>query len=130
MRFGNNSFTLKKKKRSIPSLEALKAVSLVTGSILAMNKVLKEKVMEQKNILTKSRRKKSTDPAAIIAGFIGGLLAGALTALLFAPEPGEKLRDRVGSFFTDADGELDLEKEMEEARQQAEEKLSINTNNN
>ncbi|WPP51566.1 YtxH domain-containing protein [Catalinimonas niigatensis] len=131
MRFGNNSFTLgRKKKKRFPSLEALKTISFVTGSALAMNKVLKEKILEQQRLLTKTKKKQTADDTpAIIAGFVGGLIAGGVTALLFAPESGGKLRDRVSSFFVSENGDFDLESEMEEARKNAEEKLGMNGNN-
>lgn len=131
MKFGNGSFTFgRKKKKKFPSLEALKTISFITGSALAMNKVLKEKILEQQRLLTKPQKSQSDDTAAIIAGFVGGLLAGGITALLLAPESGEKLRDRVSSFFVGEDGDFDLESEMEEARRSAEEKLGMNGNGN
>lgn len=131
MKFGNGSFTLgRRKKKKFPSLEALKTISFVTGSALAMNKMLKEKILDQQRLLSKSPKKQSDDTAAIIAGFVGGLIAGGITALLMAPEPGEKLRDRVSSFFVGENGDFDLESEMEEARKNAEEKLGMNGNKN
>jgi len=127
MKFGNGSFSFgKKKKKRFPSLEALKTISFVTGSALAMNKMLKEKLLEQQHLLTKTPPKKSDDSSAMIAGFIGGLVAGSITAILLAPESGERLRDRISSFFLTENGHIDLESEMEEARRNAEEKLGIN----
>lgn len=131
MRFGNSSFTFgKKKKKKFPSLEALKTISYVTGSALAMNKILKEKLSEQQFLLSKSKKRKKTDENTLVfAGLIGGLVAGGITALLLAPESGDKLRDRISSFFLTENGHFDLETEMEEARKNAEEKLGMNGNN-
>jgi hypothetical protein len=131
MRFGNSSFTFgKKKKKKFPSLEALKTISYVTGSALAMNKLLKEKLSEQQYLLSKSKKRKKTDENTLVfAGLIGGLVAGGITALLLAPESGDKLRDRISSFFLTENGHFDLETEMEEARKNAEEKLGMNGNN-
>lgn len=131
MRFGNSSFTFgKKKKKKFPSLEALKTISYVTGSALAMNKILKEKLSEQQYLLSKSKKRKKTDENTLVfAGLIGGLVAGGITALLLAPESGDKLRDRISSFFLTENGHFDLETEMEEAHKNAEEKLGMNGNN-
>lgn len=131
MRIGNSSFTFgKKKKKKFPSLEALKTISYVTGSALAMNKLLKDKLAEQQYLLLKSKKKeKQTDENTLVfAGLVGGLIAGGLVALLFAPESGDKMRDRISSFFLTENGHFDLETEMEEARKNAEAKLGINGN--
>ncbi|MEK6478921.1 YtxH domain-containing protein [Catalinimonas sp. 4WD22] len=131
MRFGSSTFTFgKKKKKKFPSLEALKTISYVTGSALAMNKILKEKLSEQQYLISKSKKRKTTDENTLVfAGLIGGLVAGGITALLLAPESGDKLRDRISSFFLTENGHFDLETEMEEARKNAEEKLGMNGNN-
>ncbi|MDF9796845.1 hypothetical protein OKW21_002108 [Catalinimonas alkaloidigena] len=130
MKFGSSNFTFgKKKKKKFPSLEALKTISYVTGSALAMNKVLKEKLLEQQHLLLKPKRKQTDDNTAIFAGLAGGLIAGGIMALLLAPESGDKLRDRISSFFLTENGHFDLESEMEEARKHAEEKLGMNGNN-
>lgn len=130
MKFGNGSFTIgRKKSRKSPSLEALKMISFITGSALAMNKMLKEKILEQQHLLKGTPKKQTDDTGAMIAGFVGGLLAGGITALLLAPESGGKFRDRLSGFFVSENGDFNLENEMEEARRHAEEKLKNGNGN-
>ena len=95
-----NTFGLRrKKKKRLPALEALKVVSLISGTALSVNRALKEKLKEQQYLLQKQKKKSNDDASPILAGMIAGLVAGSVFALLFAPESGEKLRERINDFF-------------------------------
>ena len=54
----------------------------------------------------------------LIAGFVGGLVAGAITALLVAPQPGDEFRQRIIGMFGNGHDE---ETAIKEASQKAEE---------
>lgn len=125
MNFSKPTFSFRKKKKKFPALEALKTISLLSSSALAVNRSLKEKIKEQQYLLQKQKRKQSDDNGAIIAGLVGGLLAGSIIALLFAPESGEKLREKISDFFLTENGH-DLEDTLDEARQSARENLGLN----
>lgn len=125
MNFNRPSFSFRKKKKKFPALEALKTVSLLSSSALAVNRSLKQKIKEQQYLLQKQKKKESDDTAAIIAGLIGGLLAGSIIALLFAPDSGDKLREKISDFFLTENGH-DLEDTLDEARQSAQENLGLN----
>ena len=107
----------KKNKSALPSL---KTISFVTGTILALNKAMKDKLEEGEHLLNSRKRKKQNNTGAIVAGLIGGLVAGAVTALLLAPESGEDLRHRVSDMLSSNNGNgYDEEAIIEEARQKA-----------
>ena len=110
--------TRKKKKGGLPSLDTLKTLSFVTGTALALNKAMKDKIEERKYFLTSKKEKRRNEAGAVIAGLIGGIVAGAITALLLAPESGEDLRHRVGDMLGSGNGH-DEEAIIEEARQKA-----------
>jgi len=126
MNFNKPSFRFRKKKKSrFPSLEALKTISMVTGSALAMNKALKQKLQDQQKMLLSKKQQESNDTAAILAGIVGGLVAGSIVALLFAPESGDRMRDRISGFFL-SEEENGFEETLERARRSAKEKLGLN----
>ncbi|MFP4089241.1 MAG: YtxH domain-containing protein [Cyclobacteriaceae bacterium] len=131
MKIGKQTFRFgkKKKKNIFPSLEALKNISFITGSALAINRALKEKLHEQQSLLQRQKKKKSDNTGAFVAGFIGGLLTGSIAALLLAPESGEKLRERVNGFFLNDEGEVDLQEILEQAQHKAKAELGLNGNN-
>ena len=107
----------KKKKRALLSLDALKTISFVTGTALAINKAMKDKLQKQQRLFHKKQEERK-DTGVIIAGFVGGIVAGAVTALLLAPESGEDLRHRVGDMLSSGNGH-DEDAIIEEARQKA-----------
>ena len=114
-------FGKKKKKSAFPNLEALKTISFITGSALALNKALKAKIHEQQKVLFKKQyeqEKKEEEFVMLIAGFVGGLVAGAITALLVAPQPGDEFRQRIIGMFGNGHDE---ETAIKEASQKAEE---------
>ena len=114
-------FRKKKKKSALPNLEALKTISFITGSALALNKALKAKIQEQQKTFFKKqyeKEKKEEEVIMLIAGFVGGLVAGAITALLVAPEPGGEFRQRIIGMFGNGHDE---ETAIKEASQKAEE---------
>lgn len=109
MKIPNRDFTFfsrKKKKQKFPSLEALKLVSFVTGTALAVNKALKERLQNQQLDLRRKKEVQSEEVALIIAGFVGGALAGAVSALLFTPESGGELRKRIAHYFENGNSPL------------------------
>lgn len=108
---------LGRKKKKSSSLPSLKTISAVTGIILALNKAIKDKVPEQRYYIA-DKKKKRSESGTITAGFIGGVVAGAITALLLAPESGEDLRRRVGGMVGSGNG-YDEDAIIEEARQKA-----------
>lgn len=121
-----NTFGLRrKKKKRFPTLEALKVVSLISGTALSVNRSLKQKLKEQQYLLQKQKKEESEDASPIIAGMIAGIVAGSVFALLFAPESGEKLRERINDFFLTENGH-DLKETLEEARKKAQENLGLN----
>jgi hypothetical protein len=130
MKIGNQTFRFgkKKKKSPFPSLEALKTISFVTGSSLAINKALKQKIQEQQRMLLQKKKKESDDASALLGGFIGGIIAGSLVALLLAPESGDKLRERISSFFLTDEGDISLQEILRDARHKAEAQLGVNGN--
>ena len=109
----------KKKTKGLPSLDTLKTLSFVTGTALALNKAMKDKIEERKYFLTSKKEKKRNEAGAVVAGLIGGIVAGAITALLLAPESGQELRQRVSGIVSSGNGH-DEEAIIEEARQKAE----------
>ena len=109
----------KKIKKELPSLDKLKAISFITGAALAVNKAMKDKLKEREFLLTSKKQKKRNEAGAVIAGLIGGIVAGAITALLLAPESGEDLRHRVSGMIGSGNGH-DEDAIIEEARQKAE----------
>ncbi len=125
MNFSKPSFIFRKKKKKFPALEALKTISLLSSSALAVNRSLKEKIKEQQYLLQNQKKNRSGDTGAIIAGLIGGIVAGSILALLLAPDSGEKLREKINDFFVPENG-TDLEKTLDEARQSARENLGPN----
>ena len=54
----------------------------------------------------------------LVAGFIGGIVAGGITALLVAPETGGEFRQRIAGMFGNGHDE---DTAIEEASQKAEE---------
>ena len=126
MNFSRSSFNFRrKKKKRFPILEALKTIGLISSSALAVNRSLKEKIKEQQYLLQKQHKKESDDSLTILAGLLGGILAGSVVALLFAPESGKQLRDKISEFFVSENGH-DLEETLDEARQNARENLGLN----
>lgn len=111
--------TSKKGKKGSSSFDTLKTFSVVTGTLLALNKAMKDKVQERKYFTTSKKEKRQGGTGAVIAGLIGGMVAGAITALLLAPESGEDLRHRVGDMLGSGNGH-DEDAIIEEARQKAE----------
>ncbi|WKN42703.1 YtxH domain-containing protein [Tunicatimonas pelagia] len=114
-------FTRKKKKApAYLSLDALKDVSVVTGVILALNKAVKAKLNEQRYDLFRSRReeKKQQNALLIMAGLLGGIVAGAVAALLVAPQSGNEFRGRISGMFGNGHNE---ESAIEQASEKAEE---------
>ncbi|MGB3849717.1 MAG: YtxH domain-containing protein [Tunicatimonas sp.] len=109
---------LGRKKKKSSSLPSLKTLSAVTGVILALNKAIKDKVPEQRYYIADKKKKTRNESGTIAAGFIGGVVAGAITALLLAPESGEDLRRRVGGMVGSGNG-YDEDAIIEEARQKA-----------
>lgn len=117
-------FKKKKSHRDLPSWEALKTISFITGSALALNEALKAKLHEQQKLIFPKRyeqEKKEEEVVMVIAGFLGGLLAGAITALLVAPEPGSDLRQRIiGKFGNGHDEETAIREASQKAEELAE----------
>ena len=109
--FGN------KKKSS--TLDTFKTVGVVTSAILALNKALKESLPDREDIFQRKEQKRKKKNEAIVIGFIGGIVAGAITALLLAPESGEDLRHRVTGLLESENGH-DEDAILAEARQKAE----------
>lgn len=110
---------LRKKKKSKSIVPSLKTLSFITGTALALNKAMKDKLEGQKYLLTSKKQKKRNETGAVVAGLIGGIVAGAITALLLAPESGEDLRHRVSGMLNSGNG-YDEDAIIEEARQKAE----------
>ncbi|MGB3585927.1 MAG: YtxH domain-containing protein [Tunicatimonas sp.] len=100
-------FAKKKKKAPTFSLDAFKDISLVTSAILALNKAIKTRLSEQRYDLFKSQReeKKQQRSLLLITGLLGGLIAGAITALLVAPESGNQFRGRISGMFSNGHNE-------------------------
>ena len=109
---------LNRKKKDEGILPSLKTISFVTGTLLALNKAMKDKLQEREYLIGK-KKQKDNSAGAIIAGLVGGLVAGAITALLLAPESGEDLRHRVSNMMSSGNGH-DEDAIIEEARQKAE----------
>lgn len=106
-----------KKKKSSP-LPSLKTISVVTGMAMALNKAIKNKVPSPRYYVADKKKKNRKETGTIVAGFIGGVVAGAITALLLAPETGEDLRHRVSGMVGSGNG-YDEDAIIEEARQKA-----------
>ncbi len=122
MKITNRDFKLfgkKKKKQPFPSLEALKLVSFVTGTALAVNKALREKLKNQQLALHKKKQDQSEEIAIILAGFVGGLLAGSISALLLTPESGQDLRKRIAGYFENGHGHTPVKNVTKKAKKQA-----------
>ena len=114
---------LGRKKKKSSSLPSLKTMSVITGTALALNKAfneIKEKLPEQRYYVADKKKQERNETGSIIAGFIGGVVAGAITALLLAPESGEDLRHRVSDMVGSGNG-YDEDAIIEEARQKAQE---------
>ncbi len=107
-----------KRKKKSSNLPSLKTISMVTGTALALNKALKDKLPSQRYFVADMKKQERKETGSIIAGFIGGVVAGAITALLLAPESGEDLRQRVGGMVSSGNG-YDEDAIIEEARQKA-----------
>lgn len=124
MKISNKDFRLfgkKKKKKTLPSLESLKLISFITGTALAVNRALKERVRQPQISLKKSKQEESEETALVVAGFIGGALAGAITALLLTPESGGDLRKRITSYFENGNGQQSLENATQGVKKKASE---------
>ncbi len=123
-----NFFAKKKKKKDLfPSLETLKLVSFITGTALAVNKGLKEKLKNQEFLHRSSKQSQTEEAGLLIAGFVGGAIAGALSALLLTPESGEDLRKRVTSYFDDTNGQKKAKKAVKNAKKNVQKKVNDNT---
>ena len=109
----------KNKKKDSLSMDTFKTVGAVTTAILALNKALKDKVDNQRLVVTRRKQQKRRKNEAIVAGFLGGILAGAIAALLLAPDSGEDLRHRVTGLFESENGH-DEDAILAEAREKAE----------
>lgn len=109
----------KKKKGMLSSLDTLKTISVITGTALAVNKAMKEKLEKRTYFVTNKKQQQRKETGAVIAGLVGGIVAGAVTALLLAPESGEDLRQRVSDMLGSGNG-YDEDAIIEEARQKAE----------
>ena len=122
-RFNNSimNFFRKEKKRKgiLSSLDTLKTISVITGTALAVNKAMKEKLQNREYFITHKKEQRRNETGAVIAGLVGGIVAGAVTALLLAPESGEDLRHRVSDMLGSGNG-YDEDTIIEEARQKAE----------
>lgn len=131
-----NFFSKKKKKQKLPSLEALRLISFVTGTTgtaLALRRALEERIKNLKHqqiVLQNKKQAQSEEVALIIAGFIGGAITGAISALLLTPESGGDLRKRIAGYFENDNGSyLDTEgiaKKAEEKASEAEKKVNGN----
>ena len=110
---------LKKKKKDNSILPSFKTISFITGAALALNKAMQDKIKKPDYFVTSKKQKQRNETGAIIAGLIGGIVAGAITALLLAPESGEDLRHRVSDMLGSGNGH-DEDAIIEEARQKAE----------
>lgn len=109
----------KKHKNEWSSWDTAKSIGAVTSAILALNEVVKEKLDNQRIVINRKKEIKRRKQGALLAGFIGGIVAGAVTALLLAPESGEDLRERVTGLL-ESDNGHDEEAILAEARQKAE----------
>lgn len=112
-------FDRKQKKDDWSGWDTAKSIGAVTSAILALNKVVKEKVDNQRVVINRKKEVKRRKQGALLAGFVGGIVAGAITALLLAPESGEELRGRVTGLFDSENGH-DEDAILAEARQKAE----------
>ena len=110
--------TRKKRKGGLSSIDKLKTLSFVTGTAIAINKAMKDKLKEREYFITSKKQRKRHETGAVIAGLIGGIVAGAITALLLAPESGEDLRQRVSGMLSSGNG-YNEDAIIEEARQKA-----------
>ena len=109
---------LGKKKKKTSTLPSFKTITAVTGAALALNKALKDKLPDQRYFVANKKKQERKQTGTIVAGFIGGVVAGAITALLLAPESGEDLRQRVSGMVGSGNG-YDEDAIIEEARQKA-----------
>ena len=106
-------------KKKSSTLDTFKTVGAITSAIIALNKAFKEKLPDREEIFRKKEQQRKKKNEAIIVGFIGGIVAGAITALLLAPESGEDLRHRVTGLLDSENGH-DEDAILAEARQKAE----------
>lgn len=130
-------FSKKKKKQKFPSLDALKLISFVTGTTgtaLAVRRALEERVKNLKHqqiVLQNKKQAQSEETALVIAGFLGGVITGAISALLLTPESGGDLRKRLAGYFENGNGSyLNLKritKKAETKAAEAEKKVNGNT---
>jgi hypothetical protein len=114
-------FSKKQKKKALSSAEKLKIVGFVTSTALALTEAAKSWVNQQSHDLLgrKTRQEQQKEQGLmLVAGFIGGIVAGAVTALLVAPESGGEFRQRITGMFGNGHDE---ETAIEEASQKAEE---------
>ena len=126
MSYKNPPFGFKKKKKKQQiTLEAVKAIGIVSSMLMAINSFIKEKLSQQQYSFYKPKKKDNTNTLSILAGLVGGLLAGTLVALLFAPEPGDKLRERISQLFDEEDART-LDNTFADARQNAIKNLNLN----
>lgn len=112
-------FGRKKKKSSSLPFGAIKDLSLITGAVLALSKAIQAKFNEQRHDLF--RKEPVRDPQntiMLITALIGGVVAGAITALLVAPESGDEFRGRISGMFGNGHDE---EAAIEQASQKADE---------
>ncbi|MEM9675133.1 MAG: YtxH domain-containing protein [Cyclobacteriaceae bacterium] len=114
-------FGKKQKNKSLSSADKLKIVGFVTSTALALTEAAKSWVHQQSYDLLgrKTRQQRQQEQGLmLVAGFIGGIVAGAITALLVAPESGGELRQRITGMFGNGHDE---DTAIEEASQKAEE---------
>jgi len=114
-------FSKKQKKTALSSADKLKIVGFVTSTALALTEAVKSWVNQQSHDLlgrkTKQERQQEQG-LMLVAGFIGGIVAGGITALLVAPETGGEFRQRIAGMFGNGHDE---DTAIEEASQKAEE---------
>ncbi len=109
-----------KKKSQHRSFTSYKDIGLLTTALLTLNKAIRAKLNEQQyfSFQRQQKRKKQQDLLLILAGLIGGLIAGAVSALLIAPESGSEFRGRLSGLFGNGHDE---DSAIEQASEKAEE---------
>lgn len=120
-----NIFSKKQKKSTpISSGDTLKIIGFVTSTVLALTEAAKSRINEQSRELFGRKRQEEKQQEQIlmlIAGFVGGIVAGAVTALLVAPQSGDDFRQRiVGKFGNGHDEETAIEEASQKAEELAE----------
>ncbi|MEM8966114.1 MAG: YtxH domain-containing protein, partial [Bacteroidota bacterium] len=111
---------LGKKKNQRRSLTSHTDIGLLTTALLTLNKAIRAKLNEQRyfSFQKQRQRQKQQDLLLILAGLIGGLVAGAISALLIAPESGSEFRGRLSGLFGNGHDE---DSAIEQASEKAEE---------